>query len=87
VLSRWEDTLERGAAQAREGSWAEALAGSSELADLAWHAAARDLIDAKRRQRFGDIVGAQAAIVGLLEDAGAFVRSLGARLASGALRQ
>jgi hypothetical protein len=83
VLSRWAKLLGRGAAQARAGSWAEALARSPELADLAWHAAARDLIDAKRRQRLGDEAGAQAAVVGLLEDAGAFVRSLGARLGTG----
>jgi hypothetical protein len=83
VLSRWSEILGRGAAQARAGTWAEALAESPELTDLAWHAAARDLIDAKRRQRLGDESGAQAAAVGLLEDAGAFVRSLGARLGDG----
>jgi hypothetical protein len=62
----------------------EVLAESPELTDLAWHAAARDLIDAKRRQRLGDEQGARAAAVRLLEDAGAFVRSLDARLGAGA---
>jgi hypothetical protein len=84
VLSRWQSMLERGAAQARSGQWAAALAGSPELADLVWHAAAGDLIDAKRRQRLGDFAGAQAAATALLEDAAAFVRSLGERLAAGA---
>jgi hypothetical protein len=87
VLSRWNGILERGAAQARHGAWAEVLAGSPGLADLAWHAAARGLIDAKRRQRLGDAEGAQEAAVRLLEDTGAFVRALDARLASGDLLQ
>jgi len=84
VLSRWSEILDRGAARARGGAWVEVLAESPELTDLAWHAAARDLIDAKRRQRLGDEQGAQAAAVRLLEDAGAFVRSLDARLGAGA---
>jgi hypothetical protein len=84
VLSRWSALLERGAARAQAGGWAEALAESPELADLAWHAAARDLLEAKRRQRLGDPAGAQAVAVALLDDAAVFIRSLGERLTAGA---
>jgi hypothetical protein len=83
VLSHWGELLLRGASRARTGSWAETLAEAPELADLAWHASARGLIDAKRRQRLGDPEGARTAAVALLEEAGAFVRSLDARLAAG----
>lgn len=82
VLSRWVAILDRGASQASSGAWTEALASSPQLADLAWHAAARELIDAKRRQRLGDARGAAAAAAALLADARTFVRSLEARLAA-----
>jgi len=84
VLSRWARMLGQGAADAHAGSWVEALGASPGLADLAWHTAARGLLDAKRRQRLGDSSGAQAAVVALLEDARAFVLSLRDRLAAGA---
>lgn len=83
VLSRWVEILDRGVSQAASGAWAEALAASPQLADLAWHAAARELIEAKRRQRLGDARGAGAAAAALLDGARAFVRSLEARLAAG----
>jgi hypothetical protein len=79
------DILGRGAAEARTGRWTQALAESPGLADLAWHASARGLIDAQRRKRLGDEGGARGAVVELLEDAGAFVRSLAARIAAGNL--
>ena len=83
VLSRWAGTLARGAEQARAGSWTGVLAGSADLADLAWHASARGLLDAVRRQRLGDSDGAQEAAVRLFEDASTFIRSLDSRLAAG----
>jgi hypothetical protein len=83
VLARWAETLARGAEQTRAGSWTAVLSGSADLADLAWHASARGLLDARRRQRLGDLDGAREAAAGLLEDAATFVRSLDARLAAG----
>lgn len=82
VLVRWADILARGADRARAGSWTDALAASAELADLAWHASARGLLDARRRQRLGDLEGARDAAAGLFEDAAVFVRGLEGRLAA-----
>jgi len=82
-LSSWRTMLERGAERARSDAWAEAIAASPELADLAWHAAARGLIDAVRRERLGDRAGAREAAAALFEDAAAFIGTLGERLAAG----
>jgi len=74
--------LELGAERARSGAWTEAIAASPELADLAWHAAARGLIDVVRRDRLGDREGARTAAAKLFEDAAGFIGSLAERLAA-----